>query len=118
MTGCAALETERGQLRTAADSYAAVSGSLADAWEAGKLTEEQKRAFVKWDSRAHSALQKWRRRLEAGGPAEGPRQNFMRAVSILNELWMEAQDQPSDTEQDSADTGGGSGVSPSREGVD
>ncbi|MEF8787586.1 MAG: hypothetical protein V5A84_00820 [Planctomycetota bacterium] len=108
MHGCTALETERGRLRTAADSYAAVSNSLADAWEAGRLTEEQKRAFVTWDERAHSALQKWRRRLEAQGPADAPRQEFMRALSILNELWMEAQDQRQNTEQNSADTGGGS----------
>lgn len=104
--GCTALETERGRLRTAADSYAAVSNSLADAWEAGKLTEEQKRAFVTWDERAHSALQKWRRRLEAHGPADGPRQEFMRAMSILNELWMEAQQQNNDA-SDGADSAGG-----------
>lgn len=106
LAGCAALQTERGRLRTAADTYAAVSESLADAWEAGRLTEEQQRAFVTWDERAHSALQKWRRRLEAEGPADGPRREFTRAVSILHELWMEAQNAAPATEQDSADTGG------------
>jgi hypothetical protein len=91
MPGCAAVQTERGRLRTAADTYAAVTGSLADAWEAGKLNEEQKKAVVKWSGRAHTALKRWRRRLKAKGPADEPRQKFMRAVRILNDIWREVQ---------------------------
>lgn len=90
--GCQALETERGRLRTAADTYAAVTESLADAWEAGKLDRDQKRAVLRWTGRAHEALQEWRRRLRASGEAEGPREECMRAIGILNQIWMEVQD--------------------------
>jgi len=91
VVGCAAIQTERGKLRTAADSYAAVTQSLADVWEAGKLDREQKEAVVKWGNRAHKALREWRRRLRANGETDTPREEFMRAVGVLNTIWMEAQ---------------------------
>jgi len=94
LAGCMALETERGRLRTAADTYAAVTGSLADAWEAGKLTRAQKRVVLKWSDHAHRALREWRRRLESRGGADGPRDEFMRAIRVLNKVWMDVQDGP------------------------
>jgi len=107
--GCTALETERGRLRTAADSYAAAKQSVADAWEAGKLDRAQKKQAMRWVRRGDAALEEWRTRLEEGGPTKNAREKLMRAASILNTVWMEAQHQGEDAEKSGADSGGGSG---------
>jgi hypothetical protein len=91
LTGCTALETERGRLRTAADTYAAVKHSVADAWEAGHLDTGDKQRVMRAIRQGDKALEEWRKRLESGGPTESPRETLLRATRILREVWMAAQ---------------------------
>lgn len=108
VAGCSTLQntfgpgvsTERGKLRAAADMYATVANSLADAIRADKLDADEVQQVTRWRGKAKAALDEWERQLKEGGPTESAQESVMRAVGILNGILIDVQ---------GLDTGGSDG---------
>jgi len=86
--GCA---SQRAQLATAVDTYAATLQVLADARRAGLLDDQAAAEIERWRVVAREALDSWREAIDAGDAADSAIQRFNEAMRELMRARLSAE---------------------------